>query len=165
MRVRRGMRAVVQHRMRAYYLPIAAGILLVISAFLPWVWVGTEELGGAPGTAGFWIIGLGVLAIVLASLSIATRKNSRHPLLVIGLVALGILVLGYRLLERSAREQAWATSHARAIVEGIRTPAAAETEIGLGIYLGLAAALLLVGFGLTIVIKRVAKPYAERDEY
>ena len=33
------------------------------------------------------------------------------------------------------------------------------TVVGEGIYLGLLASCAIVGFGLTIVIKRVAKPY------
>jgi len=33
------------------------------------------------------------------------------------------------------------------------------TLVGTGIYLGLVAAAILVGFGLTIVVKRAATPY------
>jgi hypothetical protein len=36
------------------------------------------------------------------------------------------------------------------------TPAA---TVGVGIYLGLAASVVLVAFGLTIVVKRAAAPY------
>jgi hypothetical protein len=34
---------------------------------------------------------------------------------------------------------------------------------GSGIYIGLVAACVLVGFGLTIVVKRVAQPYTVPD--
>ena len=67
--------------MRAYYIPAAAGVLLIVSAFVPWMYVGDVALGGVPDTAGLWIAVLGALAVVLASLSIWTRKNSRHPLI------------------------------------------------------------------------------------
>ena len=35
--------------------------------------------------------------------------------------------------------------------------------VGIGIYLGLAASVVLVGFGLTIVVKRAAQPYVVPD--
>ena len=79
--------------MRAYYFPAAAGVLLIISAFLPWMTVGDVPLGGIPDTAAWWVLGLGGLAVLLAGLSIWTRKNSRHPLLLVGLMAFAILFL------------------------------------------------------------------------
>ena len=72
--------------MRAYFIPFVAGIVLAISAFLPWVIVGEQSLTGIPDVWAIWIAGLGALAAVLAMLSLITRKNSRHPLLVIGRV-------------------------------------------------------------------------------
>jgi hypothetical protein len=104
---------------------------------------------------------LGLAAAVLASLSLYTRKNSRHPLLVVGLIALGILFLSHQWMARSLGERAWVRSQAQAIVEGSDGAAAAPLiAIGTGIYVGLVAATLIVLFGLTIVVKRVAKPYA-----
>src|SRR5688572_31381423 len=70
--------------MRAYYLPFVAGALLVVSAFLPWVVIGGVGVGGVPAASALWILALGVAAMILASLSVMTRKNSRHPLLLIG---------------------------------------------------------------------------------
>lgn len=156
--------AVATHGMRAYYLPIAAGLLLAASAFLPWVSVGDVELGGVPDLASFWILGLGIVAVVLASLSIATRRNSRHPLLLVGLVSLAIMFLAYKLMVRAATERIWAVSQALAIVQGRAASPQPEAHVELGIYLGLTASVLLVLFGLTIVVKRVAKPYADPDE-
>ncbi|SVB34365.1 uncharacterized protein METZ01_LOCUS187219, partial [marine metagenome] len=85
MNVLGALRAVKTDVMRGYYVAISAGVGLVVSAFFPWLYVGERTLGGVPGIAGFWILGLGVLAMVLATLSLITRKNSRHPLLLIGL--------------------------------------------------------------------------------
>ena len=153
-----------RHSMRAYYLPAAAGLLLIVSAFLPWIFVGETPFGGVPDVAGLWILGLGIAAVALASLSIITRKNSRHPLLLVGLIALGILSLAYRLMARAIAEGAWAASQARAIVEGGRPDAPLQTTLGIGLYLGFAASVVLVLFGLTIVVKRVPKPYAEPED-
>lgn len=164
MRLRAGWGAVVHHGMRAYYLALAAGLALALSAFLPWVSIGATTRKGMPGVAGFWILGLGLLAAVFAILSIITRKNSRHPILVVGLAAVGIMFLAWKLMERSAIEQAWAMSQARAIVDEVAAPDAPRATIGSGIYLGLGAAAILVLFGLTIVVRRVKQPYAEPED-
>src|SRR5687768_15423450 len=137
------------HSMRAYYLPAVAGVLLIVSAFLPWVVLGKDSFGGVPELAGLWILGLGVAAVVLAALSIATRKNSRHPLLLVGLLALGIMVLAALVMTRTAREQAWAETQARAIVEGSDAPPQPQPSVGPGVYVGIAASAILVLFGLT----------------
>ena len=150
--------------MRMYYIPASAGVLLVASAFLPWMRVGDMPLGGVPETAGVWILALGGLAIVLAGLSIWTRKNSRHPLLLVGLAAFAILFLGYQWMSRTVRDAAWARAEATAIVSGAPAGVAPETAVGLGIYLGLIAATVLVLFGLTIVVKRVPSAYAVPED-
>jgi len=145
--------------MRAYFIPLLAGVALTFSAFLPWVIVGDVSLEGIPDVAALWIAGLGVLAAVLATLSLITRKNSRHPLLLIGLVSLGITFLSWRIMPRAAGERALTVAQAFAIVENRPMGAAPTALVGSGLYLGLAASGVLVGFGLTIVIKRAAQPY------
>ncbi len=150
--------------MRAYYIPAAAGVVLIVSAFLPWMRVGDVSLGGVPETAGLWILGLGGLAVLLAGLSIWTRKNSRHPLLLVGLAAFAIMFLGYQWMSRTVRDAAWAQAQASAIVTGVPAGAAPEATVGPGIYLGTLAALTLVLFGLTIVVKRVPSAYAVPED-
>jgi hypothetical protein len=145
--------------MRAYFVPFIAGLVLAASAFLPWVIVGGESMPGVPDVWALWVAGLGALAAVLAMLSLITRKNSRHPLLVIGLFALGLMFLSWRILPRTAGERALTISQAFAIVENTPMTTAPNTVVGIGIYLGLVASAVLVAFGLTIVVKRVATPY------
>jgi hypothetical protein len=150
--------------MRAYYIPVAAGSLLIVSAFLPWMAVGDVSLGGVPDPAAWWIFGLGATAVLLAGLSIWTRKNSRHPLLLVGLAAFAIMFLGYQWMSRAVRNSAWAQAQARAIVENVPAAAPPDTSVGMGIYLGLVAATVLVLFGLTIVVKRVPRAYAVPED-
>ena len=145
--------------MRGYFVPLAAGVVLTISAFLPWVIVGDVVMKGVPDVPALWIIGLGALSAVLAFLSLLTRKNSRHPLLIIGMVALGIMFLSWRILPRTAGERALTVSQAFAIVENRPMGDAPIAEVGSGIYLGLAASVVLTAFGLTIIVKRVSQPY------
>jgi hypothetical protein len=146
--------------MRGYYVPLVAGVVLVVSAFLPWVSIGDTTLTGIPNVPALWIAGLGAIAAVLAMLSLITRKNSRHPLLVVGLIALGIMVLSWRILPRSVSERAASISQANAIVEGGNAAATPDALIDVGIYLGTFAAAAIALFGLTIVVKRVSRPYA-----
>jgi hypothetical protein len=152
--------------MRGYYVPLVAGLALILSAFLPWVTIGDTTLRGIPNVPALWIAGLGAIASVLATLSIITRKNSRHPLLVVGLVALGIMVLSWRILPRSVTERAASLSQAEAIVQGGDAAAPPAALVGIGIYAGTAASAAIALFGLTIVVKRVARPYAvpSRDD-
>jgi hypothetical protein len=149
--------------MRAYFVPLAAGVVLAVSPFLPWVIVGDVALKGVPDVAALWVLGLGALAAVLATLSLVTRKNSRHPRLVIGLIALGIMFLSWRVMPRLAGERALTVSQAFAIVEGRPLGSAPDALPGIGIYLGLVSSVVLVGFGLTIVMKRASRTYVIVD--
>jgi len=146
--------------MRGYYVPLVAGILLTASTFLPWVTIGETTLRCIPNLPALWVAGLGAIAAVLAGLSLITRKNSRHPLLVVGLIALGIMILSWRILPRSVGERALSLSQAFSIVEGTPLGESPEASIGSGIYIGLVSSAAIALFGLTIVVKRVARPYA-----
>ena len=146
--------------MRAYFFPLAAGVALAASAFLPWIIVGEDiALVGFPDTAALWIAGLGGAAALLATLSLITRKNSRHPLLLVGLVALGIMFLSWRIMPRTISSRALTRNQAVAIVDGAPLGAVPQVAVGYGMYIGLAASLVLVVFGLTIVVKRASQPY------
>jgi hypothetical protein len=159
-----GLQRILRHSMRAYYIAAAAGCVLIASAFLPWMYLGEISVGGVPDPAGLWTLGLGAAAVLLAGLSIWTRKNSRHPLLLVGLTAFGILFLGYQWMSRAVKDAAWARAQARAIVDGVPVVTQPDPTVGPGIYVGMIAASVLVLFGLTIVIKRVPKPYAVPED-
>jgi hypothetical protein len=151
--------------MRGYLVPMVAGLVLSVSAFLPWVIIGEVSRPGVPDLWAVWIAGLGVVAVVLAALSMITRKNSRHPLLVVGLMALGITFLALRIVPPTAEQGAKTWAQALAIADGSSAVTVPEAHAlpGSGIYVGLAAASVLVCFGLTIVVKRAAQPYTVSD--
>ena len=157
----------LRHSMRAYYLPICAGFFLAGSAFMPWILIGDNALGGVPSISGFWVLALAIVVVVLASLSVITRKNSRHPLLVVGLAAFAIVLLSEQWMQRSAVDQIWAQEQAVAIVQGeqaeIEIPATAMAEGG---YLALISSAIIILFGLTIVVRKAPSPYAvsENDD-
>src|SRR5437773_1110275 len=154
-----GLAIIFRPGMRGYFVPLAAGLILLISAFLPWVIVNDISLRGVPDVPALWVAGLGAIAAVLAFLSLLTRRNSRHPLLIIGLLSLGILFLSWRIMPQTAGEHALTMSQARAIVSGLPLGEAPVANAGVGIYLGMAASFVLVCFGLTIVVKRASNAY------
>jgi hypothetical protein len=157
------LRGMFRPGMRAYIIPLVAGVALAISAFLPWVTVGEVSLRGFPDTLALWTMGLGGSAAVLATLSLITRKNSRHPLLLVGLIALGIMFLSWRILPQSVADRALTRSQAMAIVEDRPLGEVPDALVGSGIYLGLVASCVIVAFGLTIVVKRASHAYAVVD--
>ena len=159
------VRGMFRPGMRGYLVPLAAGVALSVSAFLPWVVIGEYSQRGVPDVWALWVAGLGALAALLATLSMITRKNSRHPLLVIGLCALGLTFLALRIVPRSVEQGARTWAQAVAIADGVPASAIEEAHAfaGSGIYIGLAAATVLVGFGLTIVVKRASQPYVAVD--
>ena len=150
--------------MRAYYLPLAAGLLLAVSAFMPWIIMDDQYFGGIPHFAGLWLLGLGLLSSILATLSVITRKNSRHPLLLVGLVALGILLMTEQGMKQSAAAQAWAQSQAQAIITDSEVKDLPEPTMALGSYVGLSASAAITLFGLTIIFKRASQPYTELED-
>jgi len=157
------LRGIFRPGMRAYFIPLAAGVLLAVSAFLPWVTVGETSFRGVPDMPALWIAGLGTAAALLAFLSLVTRRNSRHPLLIVGLVSLAIMCLSWKIMPRSAGDRIRTISQAFAIVENRPVRGDVEAVAASGIYVGLAASAVIVLFGLTIVVKRASRPYVVAD--
>jgi hypothetical protein len=96
-------------------------------------------------------------------LSLITRRNSRHPLLLVGLVALAIMFLSWRIMPRTAGERALILAEKLAILDNAPVKPTAEALAGSGIYLGLVASAVIAAFGLTIVVRRAARPYSVQD--
>jgi hypothetical protein len=157
MSVRSALAAAAGHSMRGYYVALVGGALLIVSAFLPWVHLGNVSIEARP-MARLAVAGLGLMGVLLASLSVATRRNSRHPLLLVGLTALGIYLLGQLVLIHGAEDIAWVQARKREVF-GLETRTPDKPRNGVGFYLGAAGSTLIVLFGLTIVVKR-ARLYA-----
>lgn len=155
--------AMLRPGMRGYLVPFFSGLTLVVCGFLPWVVIEGIPLVGFPDTMALWVMGLGGLAAALAVLSMITRKNSRHPLFLIGLAALGILFLSWRIMPGSVDRRVLSRAQAIAIVDNTKVITPSPALAGFGIYVGLAASVLIVGFGFTIVFKQVNRPYTVAD--
>src|SRR5262245_1164555 len=150
--------------MRGYYIPFIAGTVLAVSALFPRVRLGDVAVGGVPMASGVSTLGLGLIAMLLAGLSVWTRKNSRHPLLLVGLIALGIEFLGWQWMERSVTEQAWAAAQAQSIVGGAPMIDPADATRTIALWLALGSSIVITLFGLTIVVKKISTPYAVDED-
>ena len=129
------------------------------------VWAQAQAQAIVPNLAGFWVLGLGLLSSLLATLSVMTRKNSRHPLLMVGLAAFAIVLLSEQWMERTTADQVWAQAQAQAIVSGTGAPVMLpDPTMAPGAYLALGAATMIVLFGMTIVVRRVSTPYAVAED-
>ena len=74
------------------------------------------------------------------------------------------MFLSWRIMPKAITARALIRSQARAIVQNRdRDRCPQVSPLGSGIYVGLAAAIALVGFGLTIVVKRASRPYIVAD--
>jgi hypothetical protein len=69
------------------------------------------------------------------------------------------MFLSWQLAPTAVAERALTRAQALAIVENQPFSSAPATVVGEGIYLGLIASCAIVAFGLTIVVKRVSRPY------
>ena len=149
--------------MRAYYIPAAAGVLLIVSAFVPWMIAGDVSLGGVPDPAGWWILGLGVSAVLLSGLSLWTRKNSRHPLLLVGLAAIRDHVS--RIPVDVPHAQGLGVGSSSGARDCRECPGRRPTGNldGHGHLSRPRPAAVVLLFGLTIVVKRAPRAYAEDE--
>jgi Zn-dependent protease with chaperone function len=155
--------AMLRPGMRGYLVPLVSGVTLFACGFLPWVVIEDVPLMGFPDTLALWVMGLGALAAVLAILSMVTRRNSRHPLFIVGLAALGILFLSWRIVPGSVDRRVLSRAQAIAIVDNTELITPPHALAGIGIYVGLVASCLIVAFGFTIIFKQVSRPYAPSD--
>ena len=53
--LRMRVRGMFRPGMRTYFIPLGAGLLLVLCAFLPWVIVGDVRLQGLPDVSALWV--------------------------------------------------------------------------------------------------------------
>jgi hypothetical protein len=134
---------------REYLLSLIASVTLAGAAFLPWLRLGTIGLPGIPDPAGFFVLGLGVLGVVLSGVGLSTRRDPRQALVLIGLAGLTTLIVVWWTGPATIAERAQARAEAVALVDSVAVQAVPPVSIGPGLILGLAAAVSVAGAGLT----------------
>jgi hypothetical protein len=137
---------------RAVYLVSLVGsAALAASAFLPWLRIGEVGLTGVPDPAGFFIVGVGVLGVLLSALGLWSRRDPRQVLVLAGLAGLTTLAVVWRSGPLTIAERAQARSEAIAIVDNVAPPAVPPVGVGFGLFVGLLGAGAIAAAGLTVL--------------
>jgi hypothetical protein len=134
---------------RAYALSLAGGTALALSAFLPWLRLGDVGLAGIPDPAGFFVLGLGLLGIVLSVVGLRGRRETRQMLVLVGIAALTTLVVVWRTGPATITERAQVRAEAVALVDNVPAVPVPPAAVGIGLLMGLVSATAITVVGLT----------------
>lgn len=132
-----------------YVVSLIGSLVLAASGFLPWLRVGGVGLAGIPDPAGFFVLGAGVLGVVLSAMGLVTRRDTRQVLVLAGLAGLTTLVVVWRSGPLTVAERAQARAEAIAIVDNVPAEAVPPVRTGFGLFVGLAGAAMIATAGLT----------------
>jgi hypothetical protein len=133
---------------RPYVLSLLGCVALVASAFLPWLRLGDVGLPGVPDPAGFFVLGLAILGVLLSGIGIVTRRGTREALLLVGLAALTTLVVVWLTGPATIADRAQARAEAIALVDNAPAQPVPMVGVGAGLVLGLAGAATIAAVGL-----------------
>jgi hypothetical protein len=134
--------------MRSSVLSFAGSVALVVAAFLPWLRLGNVGLSGVPDPAGFFVLALGAVGVILSAIRLLTRRDTRQWLVLVGLAGLTTLGVVWWTGPAVIADRARARAEAISIVDGVPLETVPAVRAGFGLFVGLAAATLLVGVGL-----------------
>ena len=133
---------------RPYYLAVVGSAALAAAAFLPWLRLGDIGLVGIPDPAGFFVLALGVLGLLLSLSSIATRRDTRPALVLVGLAGLTTLAVVWVTGPGTIADRAQARAEAVALVDNVPVQPVPPVGVGVGLLLGLAGAATIAAAGL-----------------
>lgn len=132
---------------RPYHLALVGCVALVAAAFLPWLRLGDLGLAGIPDPAGFFVLALGVLGLLLSLVSILTRRDTRPGLVLVGLAGLTTLAVVWFTGPATIADRAQARAEAVALVDNVPIQPVPPVGVGVGLVLGLAGAVTIAAAG------------------
>jgi hypothetical protein len=133
---------------RPFLLSLLGSALVAGSAFLPWLRIGDIGLAGVPDPAGFFVLGLGLLGLLLSAVSLLTPRDSRQALVLIGLAGLTTLLVVWQTGPATVADRALARAQAVALVDNLPVEPVPPITVGAGLLLGLLGAATVAGVGL-----------------
>jgi hypothetical protein len=133
-------------------MSLAGGAALIVSPFLPWLRIGDVALAGIPDPAGFFVLALGIVAVVMSLASIATRRKAPYALLLVGVAACTTLMVVWRTGPATVARRALARAEAVSLVDNVPMVRVPPVGVAAGLYVGIAgslavAAAILAGRG------------------
>jgi hypothetical protein len=133
---------------RPFLLSLLGSVLVAGSAFLPWLRIGDIGLAGVPDPAGLFVLGLGLLGLLLSAVSLLTPRDSRQALVLIGLAGLTTLLVVWQTGPTTVADRALARAQAVALVDNLPVEPVPPITVGAGLLLGLIGAATVAGVGL-----------------
>ncbi len=125
----------------------ASGALLAASAFLPWFRVGSVTLAGVPDLTGYFVLAIGLVAVISGGAGIVLRREPRRELLLVGIAGVTALAVMWWVAPSTLADQAQARAEAIAIVDQVPLSPPPPVRIGYGVAVGLLAAVALAAVG------------------
>ena len=139
-------------------LAVIGGAALSAAPFLPWLRMGDVALAGIPDPAGFFVLALGVVAVVVSLVSIARRQSAPYVLLLIGLAACTTLVVVWRTGPATIADRARARAEAVALVDNVAMQPVPPVGVAAGLAVGIGAAAIVALAGVSVAVGRSQKP-------
>ena len=133
--------------MRFSILSLIGSIALAASAFLPWLRLGDVGLPGIPDPAGFFVLALGIVSLLLSGSAVFTRRDVRPWLVLVGLAGLTTLLVVWRTGPATIADRALSRAEAVSIVDGVAIQPVPPVGVGLGLVLGLVGAAAVAAGG------------------
>ena len=132
---------------------LAASVVLAGSTFLPWLRLGDVGLAGVPDPAGYFVLGLGVAGVILTVAGRLARRSLHHAFMLLGLAGLTTLVVVWRIGPSTIADRAQAHAEAVALVNNVAAQPVPPVTVGPGLWLGLAASVVLAALGLSRALR------------
>jgi hypothetical protein len=127
------------------------------SSFLPWLRIGEVGLPGISDPAGYFVLGLGAVGALLSLVGLATARNTKHGLVLVGLAGLTTLVVVWFSGAATIADRAQARAEAVAIVDNVPVSPVPAVHAATGLVLGLAGAAAAAAVGLAGAWTRAGK--------
>ncbi|MEQ1910288.1 MAG: hypothetical protein ABMA15_15785 [Vicinamibacterales bacterium] len=135
--------------MRSSILSLIGSIALTASAFLPWLRLGDVGLPGIPDPAGFFVLALGIVSLLLSGVGAFTRRDVRPWFVLLGLAGLTTLAVVWRTGPATIADRALSRAEAVSIVDGVPIQPVPPVRVGSGLLVGLVGAMMIAAAGVS----------------
>ena len=136
--------------MRSSILSLIGSIALAAAAFLPWLRLGDVGLPGIPDPAGFFVLALGIVSLLLSGAGAFTRRDVRPWLVLVGLAGVTTLAVVWRTGPTTIADRALSRAEAVSIVDGVPIQPVPPVRVGLGLILSLVGAAAVAVGGVSV---------------
>ncbi|MGC4083641.1 MAG: hypothetical protein QM736_16410 [Vicinamibacterales bacterium] len=133
---------------RPYLIALAGSVALIASVFLPWLTVGDVGVPGVPDPAGYFVLGVGIAALLLSGAGSLARGDMRGWLMLAGLAGLTTLVVVWLTGPTTVADRALARAEAIAIVDNVAVQPVPPVRVGVGLVLGVVGAAVVAVVGI-----------------